>query len=265
MFVMKRDDGLGAVGRPERPRFIAGIYNYCDRWCERCRFQSRCRLYRDEQRMELVAEGRLDRADLAALESDEEFEIEAEEGMGPVSARERAEFLEFLQEANVAPTPEEAARIAAAHERRSALQSAHPLSREAMAYAETARRLLGVLEPMLRDSGDPLARESLGTIGRFALFIAVKTRRAAGALIPATADDFEDDEFLQSDGNGCAKLVRLVIAESREAWRLLMQLPSVAADGVPAAMAARLDDLDDHLAAAFPNAMAFVRAGFDER
>jgi hypothetical protein len=43
-----------------------------------------------------------------------------------------------------------------------------------------------------------------------------------------------------------------------------MQLPSIAADGVPAAMAARLDDLDAHLAAAFPRAMAFVRAGFDE-
>jgi len=38
----------------------------------------------------------------------------------------------------------------------------------------------------------------------------------------------------------------------------------VAADGVPSAMIARLDDLDTHLAAAFPEAMAFVRAGFDE-
>jgi len=24
------------------PRFISGIYNYCDRWCERCPFTSRC-------------------------------------------------------------------------------------------------------------------------------------------------------------------------------------------------------------------------------
>ena len=23
-------------------KFIAGIYNYCDRWCERCQFTSRC-------------------------------------------------------------------------------------------------------------------------------------------------------------------------------------------------------------------------------
>ncbi len=25
--------------------FIPGIYNYCDRWCERCTFTSRCRNY----------------------------------------------------------------------------------------------------------------------------------------------------------------------------------------------------------------------------
>lgn len=27
------------------PRFIPGIYNYCDRWCERCFFTSRCMTY----------------------------------------------------------------------------------------------------------------------------------------------------------------------------------------------------------------------------
>lgn len=25
-----------------RPGLIAGIYNYCDRWCERCPFTARC-------------------------------------------------------------------------------------------------------------------------------------------------------------------------------------------------------------------------------
>ncbi len=26
-------------------RFIHGIYNYCDRWCERCHFTARCLNY----------------------------------------------------------------------------------------------------------------------------------------------------------------------------------------------------------------------------
>src|SRR5215471_1674643 len=33
----------------EDPRFITGIYNYCDRWCERCGFTSRCLLFAQEQ------------------------------------------------------------------------------------------------------------------------------------------------------------------------------------------------------------------------
>jgi hypothetical protein len=260
---MTPDDMTAAARHSKPPRFIPGIYNYCDRWCERCRFQSRCRLYRDTQRMEQMMDGLLDKDDLEALQSDEEFE---EEDTSAVSRRERAKFLEFLSNVNVEPSPEEAARMKAAFERRRTLETAHPLTRESMAYTETTRRLLGVLDPMLRAGGDPLALESLETIGRFALFIAVKTRRAVAGLLPPDEDlDLDDDDgFRRSDANGCAKLVRLVVAESREAWRLLAHLPSVAADGVPSAMIARLDDLDAHLAAAFPDAMAFVRVGFDE-
>lgn len=29
--------------------FIPGIYNYCDRWCERCAFTNRCRSYAREE------------------------------------------------------------------------------------------------------------------------------------------------------------------------------------------------------------------------
>jgi hypothetical protein len=33
----------------DNPRFIAGIHNYCDRWCERCPFTARCSVYAVEQ------------------------------------------------------------------------------------------------------------------------------------------------------------------------------------------------------------------------
>src|SRR5207249_9726634 len=32
-------------------RFISGVYNYCDRWCEQCRFNDRCRVYDQERAM----------------------------------------------------------------------------------------------------------------------------------------------------------------------------------------------------------------------
>src|ERR1051325_4664020 len=31
------------------PDLISGVYNYCDRWCERCPLSSRCLLYATEQ------------------------------------------------------------------------------------------------------------------------------------------------------------------------------------------------------------------------
>jgi len=30
------------LSKAKDPKYIPGIYNYCDRWCERCRFTSRC-------------------------------------------------------------------------------------------------------------------------------------------------------------------------------------------------------------------------------
>jgi hypothetical protein len=37
------------MDEPEE-RFISGIYNYCDRWCERCRFTAHCRVFATEQK-----------------------------------------------------------------------------------------------------------------------------------------------------------------------------------------------------------------------
>lgn len=33
--------------------FISGIFNYCDRWCERCDFAARCRVFGNERRYDL--------------------------------------------------------------------------------------------------------------------------------------------------------------------------------------------------------------------
>lgn len=41
-YYLKNKDILKLAGNP---RFIPGIYNYCDRWCERCSFTSRCLTY----------------------------------------------------------------------------------------------------------------------------------------------------------------------------------------------------------------------------
>lgn len=43
---MNKEELLKSV---ENPNFIEGIYNYCDRWCEKCQFTSRCLQYSLEE------------------------------------------------------------------------------------------------------------------------------------------------------------------------------------------------------------------------
>ncbi len=51
--------------------FIAGIYNYCDRWCERCPATSRCMVfYRDNQKRESHLEKGEDPDDLDTIIED---------------------------------------------------------------------------------------------------------------------------------------------------------------------------------------------------
>jgi hypothetical protein len=46
--------GGKAEGEPEPDldQFISGIYNYCDRWCERCSMTARCYVFWQEKRAE---------------------------------------------------------------------------------------------------------------------------------------------------------------------------------------------------------------------
>ena len=250
-----------------RPKFIDGVYNYCDRWCERCHFQSRCRLYRDTERMEAIASAGLDPKSAVDASADREPDDDETDTNEEAATGERAAFLAALEAATREPSPEEARRLDAALDRRSAKEAAHPLTLEAGEYAQIARGLTVTLRSFLAHSADPVALASLETIDHFSMMIAVKTRRAVGSWIALQEpdDELDDDDFSRVDGNGCAKLVRLMIAESHDAWNVLMHIGSVAADGVPVAMAKRLERLDAGLANAFPRAMSFVRAGFDDR
>ena len=197
---------------------------------------------------------------------DDLFEDDPDE---PANPEDR--FVAMLKELEE-PTEEEIERISAVLDRRHRLSEAHPLTIAAREYAEITH---GVLQALDKGAGPPLdalVSLALETIGRFAWLIRSKTHRAVDGLIRPDEpglkhdDDFDDNgpEHVQSDSNGCAKLVRLLVVESREAWEMLKHTPTIAADGVPAAMVRRLSELDAALEAAFPRAMEFVRAGFDD-
>lgn len=245
------------------PRLIEGVYRYCDRWCDRCRFQDRCILRCDERHREaLIANGvapdeafrRVGEAHAKALQA----------FWDALPARERHEREQVLEAASRPLTPDEERDIDRTMRRLDEARDAHPLSSSSGEYSDLAQHILEVIRPFVASRKDEVVLDALETIGWFSYMIHVKTARAIAGLVDRDIEDDGDPEWLQSDANGTAKLARLIVAESREAWRVLMAAGHGVADGVPAAMIARLEKLDAGLAEAFPQAMEFVRAGFDE-
>ena len=127
-----------------------------------------------------------------------------------------------------------------------------------------AERIARALTAELSSHGDPVVRAALEAIAWHSLSIAAKTYRAVNGELRDLIAGYEEDDPLQSDHNGSAKIARLMVAESRECWTALMQVGRATADGVPIKMIERLDWLDRDLAIRFPRAMEFTRPGFDD-
>jgi hypothetical protein len=242
-------DAASPRARNGKPRLIPGIYNYCDGRCARCKFSARCITY--------LVETRLERA---GPNADEEAIFE--EVMGP-RPEPPPEFSELIAEANArvsSMTPEEHATFDRQQEEHARAIADDRLVTAARGYSMSAWNITQALEGIVERRGDPIVIEAVESIGELAGPIGSKVTRAVCSSIDAV--DLDDDGFAL-DANGSAKVARLAIEESRGAWRVLSEGDRGTADGVPAAMLRMLDEIDAQLAQRFPDAMAFVRPGFD--
>ena len=232
------------------PNLISGIYNYCDRWCERCPLSARCLLYATEQ------------------EDDDQDERHGE------SCRQqtREMVMEWAQEAGVdlSEIKEDDERQRQKKRRRA---DNHPLAKAGKKYANAASdwfrefdQLVEVSDLAATDTdieeADRLvdARE---IIHWYQYQIAVKTIRALSGRIEE--DEFEEEEVdeFPKDSDGSAKVALLGIDRSIAAWRLMqLSVPERADSIVPLILL--LENLRQRTEREFPNARDFVRPGFDE-
>ncbi len=231
--------------RPARPSLIPGIYNYCDTRCPHCPFNRRCAVYLQQERM-IAGRGWDDTLD------------EDEDDPRP-QPPEVIEAIAQIEERVRTMTREEWERVDEEIEARRAQVSADRLVIAARYYTMTAWRVTRALRPIAEERGDPSVIAAVETIAALAGPIASKTYRA----VSGAADEDFDRFDLEGDANGSAKVSRLVVAESRRAWQVLMEIGRAAADGVPMALVRVLDEIDAGLAQRFPRAMSFIRPGFD--
>jgi hypothetical protein len=213
--------------------FILGIFNYCDRWCERCTLSGRCSVFAEEQRMMFGAapslNGPMPPRSLGAAAAG--FDV------GPSDA---PADLQLDEDSFRRAEPVFTAEEADFHGRASDL----------------GRRLSAWLAPEGRAS-DPEVAAAAEVVRHFGCFIGPKVYRALiGRAAIAT-------EGSSSDGLGSAKASLLAFDRLGEAWLQLAELGAVNLfEAAPVLTELQqLTTVLDHL---FPRARSFVRPGFDE-
>jgi hypothetical protein len=230
---------------------IPFLHNYCDRRCGRCPLSHRCEIYRPEP------DGPTPWPPTAAAAATGEISTTATVIR---SLRHAVRTMRQLAEqCGFQMTEEEFADARREEDARYERAVAAPLVRSAKEYCLTALPILQALRPIGLQRGDDEVLDALETLEAVAPIVATKIYRA----VSQRQEEDDDPGDVQSDANGSAKVARLVIADSRRAWQVMMEKGRATADGVPAQLVRRLEELDAGVAAHFPHAMEFMRPGFD--
>lgn len=265
-----------------RDGFIVGIFNYCDRWCERCPLTSRCRLFSDERKLRERAEEPSEEDNMAfwelledatdvALESIEEepFEIDSE----LVARDERLD--EMTDRAPLVRLSHEYAMVV--HQWLDEHQEDMPSEENRFRAQRDAITPPEALEVISWHGFQIAAKLSRATRGRFE---AVEEEADAEGEEFWDADDdswdtgseWDDDEdegdfdlaaVYQDDADGSAKVALIGIERSIGAWTILRGAYSNE-DAQILTFLRQLFRLRHLLEAGFPAARAFRRPGFDE-
>ena len=233
-------------------RFISGIYNYCDRWCERCPQTSRCLNFSisEEEFSDPETHDIRNEAFWKKLSEifGEALELLREAG------EERGIELESLDsegDAEAMRADEEAAKN-------------HVVCRAAKCYS----RMVGdwfqgkeglFLETAFAANGGLDIDEAFEVIQWYQYFIAAKVTRA---ILGRMEEEKERGDEFASDSDGSAKIALVAIDRSIGAWAVISRDDHARAETV-FEMISFLDRLRQAVEETFPKARSFIRPGFD--
>ena len=240
-------------------QFIPGIYNYCDRWCERCPLTHRCRLYANEQEENTLYPESRDPENKAFWERLGAKLVETMQLLQEVAADMNIDLNELPDADELALDTDDEADEA------EAVQAARAYRQLAGAWLENKlpsvrNELTYELELGLTGAADRAEAigEALEVVQWYLYQIEVKLRRAQHGLHSPWLEEEDLDE-----ANGSAKVALIGIERSLAAWMVLYQH-----------LDAHQDDILQHLASLerarqatlrqFPGAPAFIRPGFDD-
>ncbi len=251
----------------ENPEFIPGIYNYCDRWCERCPFTSRCMNFAlsEEQFDDPQARDINNKAFWDKLS--EMFQVTLE--MVKESAEELGIDLESID-------------YEAISQQNKILDDStenHQCVRAAKAYGKMVNNWFDSGKDLFEEKADELSQEvrlelpgsnpqarildlkdSVDIIRWYQHQIYVKLKRAVSGSLRDIPEGLDEDA---RDSNGSAKVALIGIDRSIAAWSQMCEHFPEQQDSILNILV-HLDRLRKKMESTFPDARAFVRPGFDD-
>ncbi|HUT90331.1 MAG TPA: hypothetical protein VMY37_12595 [Thermoguttaceae bacterium] len=246
------------------PRLIPGIYNYCDRWCERCPFTSRCANFAIGEQHFADPEDRDVHNERFWMRLGEIFQLTLE--MVRETAEEHGIDLDTLareaageEEIGEFPRDHECVRSAATYAQMvngwfDSAEAAWDEKREEL--VTQARLELPDAEPLQEAAG---LNDAVEVIRWYQYPIQVKLARAAGGQREETSELLEG---FPKDSDGSAKVALVAMDRSMAAWgAMLGHFPDREREILD--ILVHLTRLRRKAEEAFPNARAFVRPGFD--
>ena len=252
------------------PRFISGIYNYCDRWCERCPFTSRCLNFAMEQ---------------AEKRTEEERDVENKAFWDHLGKMFEQTIEMIRKEAEARgidlDDPDLNAEVAA-HERRVRREEIknQRLPKLAMAYSQLVSEWMDQAKSAFEAKGVELETEARLEIGKpysaiadladfvdvirwYQHFIYIKLCRAISSHCNEAMETDPELRAFPRDSEGTAKVALIAMDRSIAAWAGLREFFPEHEDSI-LDLLRQLGQLRVGTETMFPNARKFVRPGFDD-
>lgn len=250
----------------ENPKFIPGIYNYCDRWCERCPFTSRCMNFALSEEQFGDSEARDINNKAFWVKLSEIFQLTLE--MVKESAEEEGIDLDSI---DLQQVEEEQRSIRDRAENHECARAAKAYGEMVGSWFDSAKDLfekrvdeLNLKVRLELPNSDPVGeatslKDSVDVVRWHQHQIYVKLMRAIeGALEEA----LESPDEVPKDSDGSAKVALIAIDRSMAAWgEMYKHFPERKGDILD--ILVHLDRLRRKTETAFPDARAFARPGFD--
>ena len=251
----------------ENENLIPGIYNYCDRWCERCPFTARCmnfsmtRDYTEDPEASDITNEKFWQSISDIFKATRELLEESAEEMGIDLST--IDFEESAQEEGIKEKiteNHECCRAAKKYYQMVAdffeseyIPSLQVVDQEHVKNAAELQKS-GILD------GPPTLDEMVEIIYWYHHFIYVKLMRAVRGTLGNAEEEWED---FPKDSDGSAKIALIAIDRSMAAWGHMHQFFPSHQDQIMAIIV-HLEQLRSRVETLFPEARNFVRPGFDE-